>query len=426
MVQQTFGSRTAAAGIDRAAVAAPRRRAPGLALQSPAAAGLGPRRASAYVASGPRLSDLGTPLLTLDAGALDHNLRTMAAWCHEAGVALAPHGKTTMAPALWQAQLDAGAIGITLANLPQLHVARAFGVQRVMLANALLDPAGLAVDRRRAGRRPGLRVRLLGRLGGDRHPYGRRPARRGRRHRPRSRDRPPDRGARRARRRRRTHRSAQHRRGRRRRATRCRGAARCGSPASQATKARSPTTPSRRKPRRGPGLPARPRRAAPPLSPPALRDGPCRRHGGRQRLLRHVAEVLVPAAAGSGSRGRAALRRLRHPRRRLLPRHLPVVPRGAGAPPSARRCTSGPASSPSPNRGSRAARRRQARPPVRRGPARCRSWSRALARRPRSGDRHRAQRPARVPARRRATTAPSAPSSGFGLSHPCTALDKWH
>jgi D-serine deaminase-like pyridoxal phosphate-dependent protein len=49
-----------------------------------------------------------------------------------------------MAPALWQAQLDAGAVGITLANLPQLRVARAFGVQRVLLANALLDPAGLA------------------------------------------------------------------------------------------------------------------------------------------------------------------------------------------------------------------------------------------------------------------------------------------
>jgi D-serine deaminase-like pyridoxal phosphate-dependent protein len=145
MVHQTFGSRTASAGIDRTAVAALGDEHLDWRFKAlpPQAWG---RTAHAYVATGPRLSDLGTPLLTLDAGALDHNLRTMAAWCHEAGVSLAPHGKTTMAPALWQAQLDAGAVGITLANLPQLRVARAFGVQRLMLANALVDtaPAGLA------------------------------------------------------------------------------------------------------------------------------------------------------------------------------------------------------------------------------------------------------------------------------------------
>ncbi|MFJ6212583.1 alanine racemase [Streptomyces sp. NPDC092296] len=97
-----------------------------------------------YLATRPTLDDLGTPLLTLDATALGHNLDTMAAWCAAAGVDLAPHGKTTMAPALWQRQLAAGCWGITLANLPQLRVGRAFGLRRVHLAGALLDPAGLA------------------------------------------------------------------------------------------------------------------------------------------------------------------------------------------------------------------------------------------------------------------------------------------
>ncbi|WP_406195670.1 alanine racemase [Kitasatospora sp. NBC_01560] len=106
----------------------------------PAAWGLSVRD---YLATGPALAGFGTPLLTLDAAALDHNLRTMARWCAEAGVALAPHGKTTMAPALWQAQLEAGSHGITLANLPQVRVGRAFGVQRILLANTLIDPAGL-------------------------------------------------------------------------------------------------------------------------------------------------------------------------------------------------------------------------------------------------------------------------------------------
>jgi D-serine deaminase-like pyridoxal phosphate-dependent protein len=97
-----------------------------------------------YLAAKPRLAEFGTPLLTLDAGALDHNLHLMAAWTRDAGVHLAPHGKTTMAPQLWRRQLDAGAWGITLANLPQLRVGRAFGVRRLLLANSLLDPAGLA------------------------------------------------------------------------------------------------------------------------------------------------------------------------------------------------------------------------------------------------------------------------------------------
>ncbi|MFM9445597.1 alanine racemase [Streptomyces acidiscabies] len=99
--------------------------------------------AAEFLATRPTLDEFGTPLLTLDASALEHNLRTMADWCAAAGVDLAPHGKTTMAPALWRRQLDAGARGITLATLAQVRVARAFGVQRIHLANALLDPAGL-------------------------------------------------------------------------------------------------------------------------------------------------------------------------------------------------------------------------------------------------------------------------------------------
>src|SRR4051812_40698033 len=143
MAQATFGSRTEMAGADRARVEALADEQLDWRFKAlpPEAWG---RTVRAHLASEPPLSDFGTPLLTLDAGALDHNLRTMAAWCHDAGVTLAPHGKTTMAPALWLAQLDAGAVAITLANLPQLHVARAFGVQRLMLANAVVDPAGLA------------------------------------------------------------------------------------------------------------------------------------------------------------------------------------------------------------------------------------------------------------------------------------------
>lgn len=96
-----------------------------------------------YLATEPRLADFGTPLLTLDAAAMRANLDAMTAYCAETGALHAPHGKTTMAPALWQRQLDAGAWGITLANAFQLRVGRAFGVRRLLLANELVDPAAL-------------------------------------------------------------------------------------------------------------------------------------------------------------------------------------------------------------------------------------------------------------------------------------------
>ena len=93
-----------------------------------------------FVASGPTLATLQTPLLTLDAGAIRDNADRLASWCKDHGVLLAPHGKTTMAPQLWAEQLDRGAWGITLANFAQLRVARQFGVRRLQLANSLTDP----------------------------------------------------------------------------------------------------------------------------------------------------------------------------------------------------------------------------------------------------------------------------------------------
>ncbi|ONI68679.1 amino acid deaminase [Kribbella sp. ALI-6-A] len=95
------------------------------------------------LADRPRLSQLPTPLLTLSGPGMRHNVATMARWCADHGVELAPHGKTTMAPALWAAQLDAGAWAITLANGFQLGVARTFGVRRVMVANAVISPLQL-------------------------------------------------------------------------------------------------------------------------------------------------------------------------------------------------------------------------------------------------------------------------------------------
>lgn len=84
-----------------------------------------------------------TPVLTLSAEHLEHNLRLMETYTARHQLAFAPHGKTSMAPQLFQRQLEHGAWGITLAVPHQVRVARAFGVQRIFLANELVDAAAL-------------------------------------------------------------------------------------------------------------------------------------------------------------------------------------------------------------------------------------------------------------------------------------------
>lgn len=96
-----------------------------------------------FLATGPRLSEFWTPVIALDDTAMRNNLAVMAAWTEARGLQLMPHGKTTMAPALWQRQLDAGCPGITLATMGQVRTARTFGLDSIMLANAVVDARSL-------------------------------------------------------------------------------------------------------------------------------------------------------------------------------------------------------------------------------------------------------------------------------------------
>jgi D-serine deaminase-like pyridoxal phosphate-dependent protein len=116
------------------------------------------RSVSGFLASGPRLSGFSTPLLVLSDAAIESNIATMAGWCAERGIGLAPHGKTTMAPSLWDRQLLAGAWGITVATPHQLRVAVGFGARRIQLANALVDPPGLEETSRALDADPELQV----------------------------------------------------------------------------------------------------------------------------------------------------------------------------------------------------------------------------------------------------------------------------
>ena len=133
-----------AAPINAAAVAALGRRTAGLAVQGLPASWWG-RTPAQICAGAPDLVDDGAvgPVCVLRAEALTHNLAAMAGWCRDRGVELAPHGKTHMAPQLVARQLNAGACAVTVATISQLRAYRAFGVSDFILANELVDAAGL-------------------------------------------------------------------------------------------------------------------------------------------------------------------------------------------------------------------------------------------------------------------------------------------
>ena len=87
--------------------------------------------------------ELGLPVMVVRRDALEHNIATMAAFAAGHGLELAPHAKTHMSPEIAAMQLRAGAWGLTVATPRQAMAARGFGARRIMLANQIVDPAGL-------------------------------------------------------------------------------------------------------------------------------------------------------------------------------------------------------------------------------------------------------------------------------------------
>ena len=67
----------------------------------------------------------------------------MGRYCADNGMLLAPHGKTTMAPALWRLQFENGTWALTVALPHQAVTAYRFGIRRILLANEAADPRSL-------------------------------------------------------------------------------------------------------------------------------------------------------------------------------------------------------------------------------------------------------------------------------------------
>lgn len=89
--------------------------------------------------------DLPFPVAVLRQSALEHNSQWMRSFLTATHVSLAPHGKTTMSPQLFQRQIADGCWGITVATAQQAAVAAAHGIGRILIANQLVGQANIAL-----------------------------------------------------------------------------------------------------------------------------------------------------------------------------------------------------------------------------------------------------------------------------------------
>lgn len=95
----------------------------------------------------PADGNMSLPVLTLDTAAFASNRDLFLRYVREHGVAVAPHAKTPMAPDLARSLVEAGAWGTTVADIRQASVMLRAGLDRLILAN---EVGGLGGARRLA------------------------------------------------------------------------------------------------------------------------------------------------------------------------------------------------------------------------------------------------------------------------------------
>lgn len=88
---------------------------------------------------------ISLPALLLKKQAALHNIDWMQRFANHSKVLLAPHAKTSMTPWLLQAQLAAGAWGLTVATPYQAYIAAQAGAQRILMANQLVGAANVEI-----------------------------------------------------------------------------------------------------------------------------------------------------------------------------------------------------------------------------------------------------------------------------------------
>lgn len=105
--------------------------------------------------------DMPLPLAVIRQDALQHNVQWMQSFVQKRGIGIAPHGKTTMSPQLFERQLQAGAWGMSFASVTQLRAGLAAGAQRCIIANQVFRGVDLHAIAELIHARPTLQIVFL-------------------------------------------------------------------------------------------------------------------------------------------------------------------------------------------------------------------------------------------------------------------------
>jgi D-serine deaminase-like pyridoxal phosphate-dependent protein len=84
------------------------------------------------------IEDLDTPVLLVDADALERNIRRMRDLAAAAGIAYRPHAKAHKTPIVARMQLDAGAAGICCAKLGEAEIMAAAGIPDILITSEVV------------------------------------------------------------------------------------------------------------------------------------------------------------------------------------------------------------------------------------------------------------------------------------------------
>ena len=87
--------------------------------------------------------DICLPAAVIKKGALENNIQWMQRYADTRGVSLAPHGKTTMTPWIFQQQQQAGAWAVGVGSAWQASMAMVSGIKRVLMVNQLVGKANM-------------------------------------------------------------------------------------------------------------------------------------------------------------------------------------------------------------------------------------------------------------------------------------------
>jgi len=87
--------------------------------------------------------DVCLPAAVIKKAALKNNIEWMQRYADARGVSLAPHGKTTMTPWIFQQQQRAGAWAVGVGSAWQASIAMVSGVKRVLMVNPLVGKANM-------------------------------------------------------------------------------------------------------------------------------------------------------------------------------------------------------------------------------------------------------------------------------------------